>query len=805
MTEPKLPELKLTPMEEQYFSVKKQYPDCLLFYRLGDFYELFNDDAIIASKILGLVLTHRQSMPMCGIPWHAHEMYLAKLVKLGYRIAICDQTETPEEAKLRGNKGPVAREVTRIVSSGTVIEDALLNGKQNNWLLAINRDKDKAGLAYTDVSSGEFFVEELSKNDVLSCIAKVNPAEIICSDIFCSDKQMLSILEKYKNIVHILPGVKYNTKNAIDRLTKFFGVSFIDSFGKYSPNVVQSISMIVDYISSVYRVQDAKVINLYPPKLVNTSDYMLLDEFTQKSLELTVTQAGERNGSLLSCLDTTRTTQGARMLARWINAPLITLEKIKSRLDYVDFFVNSGDTLRQVSEILKVIPDLERAISRIVMKKCGPRDIKAVQNALQNFIAINEIFKQNLKTLFVDSPTLGEVLKKLSGAIIDTPPLLARDGNFIQPGYDELLDEYNELLNNGGNIIKDLQHKYISELCIPTLKIKNNGVLGYFIEISPTYANHVPSDFIHRQTLGSYVRYTTKELANIANNIYSAEANARQRELSIFDELIAYLASYSDLLRNISDTISFTDVITSFARNAKERHYVRPAFNDNNCIEIKSGRHPVVEQALLFSGNKFTVNDYYSNNEITLITGPNMGGKSTYLRQNALIMIMAQIGSYVSADFANLPIIDRIFSRVGASDDIASGKSTFMVEMLETATILNQATSRSFVILDEVGRGTSTQDGVAIAQAVAEELANNIRVNTIFATHYHELINIKNTIPNIKFSTVKVIENGDDIVFLHKIVSGFAGKSFGLHVATLAGFPKHVLERAKKITDTLIQ
>lgn len=803
MTFSETTETKLTPMEEQYFYFKKQYPDCLLFYRLGDFYELFNEDAVIASKILGLVLTHRHSMPMCGIPWHAHEMYLAKLVKLGYRIAICDQKETPEESKRRGNKGPIARDITRIVSSGTVVEDALLNGNKNNWLLAMVQEKDKTALAYADISSGEFFVEELPGNDVSACITRISPAEIICSDSFCSNKQMLSILERYKNIVHILPSIKYNIKIATDRLTKFFGVSFIDSFGKYSQNVTQAIAMIIDYVSSVYK--DINTTSLNVPKHVTTSDYMSLDSFTQKSLELTVTQSGESNGTLLSCLDTTSTTQGARMLARWIKAPLLDLEQINSRLNYIDFFVKSHHCLKQVSDYLKTIPDLERATSRIVMRKCGPRDIKAVQIALQSFVKMNEIFKQNLKDLFIDDNKIIEITKKLSMAIIDAPPLLARDGNFICPGYDRVLDEYNNLLNNGAVIIKNLQHRYISETGISTLKIKNNGILGYFIEITPTYINRVPIDFIHRQTLGSCIRYTTKELSEVANRIYSADVNAKQRELFIFDELINYISSYNDLLHRISNTISFIDVITSFARNANERNYVRPIFNKNNCIEIKSGRHPVVEQSLQYLGNKFTQNDYKSNSELILLTGPNMGGKSTYLRQNALILIMAQIGSYVPAEFANLPIVDRIFSRVGASDDIASGKSTFMVEMLETATILNQATSNSFVILDEVGRGTSTQDGLAIAWAVAEELANNIHANTIFATHYHELTEVKKNIPNIKFYTVEVSENGDDVIFLHKITSGTASKSFGLHIATLAGFPKHVLKRANDIMKLLGQ
>lgn len=796
---------KLTPMEEQYFNVKKQYSDCLVFYRLGDFYELFNEDAVIASKILGLVLTHRQSMQMCGIPWHAHEMYLAKLVKQGYRIAICEQVETPDNAKQRGHKGPIERKVTRIISSGTVIEDALLNSNCNNWLLAIVKCIEKVGIAYADVSSGNFLVEEIEPQDVLSCITRINPSEIICLDEFCANKEMLSMLENYKNIIRILPNIKYTKEIATSRLAKFYNVKFIDAFVNYSACIVQATAMVVDYISTVYNSVNPTDISLNVPKLVNVSDYMLMDSFTQKSLELDNTQSGEYKGSLLSCIDTTKTAQGSRMLARWVKSPLVNLEKINIRLDYVEFFTQNNKVLETILDTLETTPDLERSVSRIMMKKCGPRDIKAVQSSLQRFTTINELLSNHtvLNSLAVTNLNISQIVEKLSGAIIDTPPLLTRDGGFIRSGYDELLDEYRDLLDNGETIIKNLQRKYATDTEIPTLKIKNNGILGYFIEITPTYINRVTSDFIHRQTLGSCIRYTTKELSSTANEIYSAEANARQRELFIFETLVEDLASHHELLRKISDRISFIDVITSFARNAQDRHYVRPQFNDDNYINICDGRHPVVENSLRSSGEKFIENDYDSKCNLTLLTGPNMGGKSTYLRQNALIMIMAQIGSFVPARSAKLAVVDRIFSRVGASDDIASGRSTFMVEMLETATILNQATSKSFVILDEIGRGTSTQDGLAIAWAVAEELALNIKVNTIFATHYHELFGIRETIPTVKFSSVQIHEDGENIVFLHKIAPGFTGRSFGIHVASIAGFPKKVLARANEIMQKL--
>lgn len=794
----------LTPMMAQYKKLKDSNPDCLLFYRLGDFYELFNEDAIVASKVLGLVLTHRQNAPMCGIPYHTYETYLSKLVNNGYRIAICEQTETPEEAKKRGNKGPIERKCIRIVTSGTLVEESLLSSKFNNYLLSIIKEGDNIGFAYADISSGMFFVETSDIKDINSIITKINPSEIICLDSLCNDIEVLNKLEQYKSILHILPNVKFNESSAIERLAKFYNIKFIESFGNFPQCVIKASAIIVDYISNMYSSTN---LSLLPPKFINSSEHMNLDSFTQKSLELTYTQSGNKQGSLLSCLDCTKTAQGARMLSRWITSPLTNVNKINTRLNFVEFFFNNRKELKSIRELLYTTPDIERATSRVLMNKCGPKDIKSILVALVNFKHINEVLLNNdqLKSLYIEDESIDKIIEKVSSAIVEDPPTLARDGNFIKKGYDKQLDEYKTLLDNAEYYISKMQEEYSNDSEIPTLKIKSNDILGYFIEISPSYVKKVPYTFIHRQTLGSCLRYTTNDLINIANKIYSARANTKQRELLLFDELIQYISKYKELLRDISHIISFIDVITSFSNHAIVFNYTKPIFTNEKTVRIINGRHPVVEYFLKNKGETFVANSFECNESkiITILTGPNMGGKSTYLRQNALIILMAQIGSFVPADEATLSISDSIFSRVGASDDIASGKSTFMVEMLETASILNQATEKSFVILDEIGRGTSTYDGLSIAWAVAEELSNNIKARTLFATHYHELVDLKNNIENINYLTVEVNTNGkdDSIVFVHKIKQGFANKSFGLNVALMAGFPKHVINRAKEIMN----
>jgi DNA mismatch repair protein MutS len=794
---------KQTPLMEQYSAIKKQNPDCLLLFRLGDFYELFFEDAVKTASELGIVLTQRNGVPMCGIPWHAHEMYLTKLVKNGHRVAICDQVETPEEARLRGWKGPIERKVVRIVTSGTIVEQSMLLEKSHNFLMAISNMLDnKLGVAYADVSTGSFFVEEINCEDLLLTISKISPTEVVCPDSLLSKKDFLESVDKFKSIIIALPNSKFTGNSPSSKLAAFFKVNFIDSFGNFSKCELEAAAEIVEYISDVY---SANNVGLSIPKLIHYGDYMVLDHFTRKSLELDKTQNGCKKGSLLHDIDNTLTSQGGRLLERWLMQPLVNTQEIEKRLDFVEFFVNETLVLQEIRNVLKNFPDVERALSRVLLQKAGPRDLRYVAIAIEKFLDLDRVLSklEKLEKLTLSADSLITLKDLLNTSLIAEPPVLTRDGGFIKKGYDRELDELVDLMDNGEYVIQKLQKTYVEETGIQTLKIKHNGTIGYFIEVSPNHISKIPYSFIHRQSLGSCIRYTTRELTDIAGKIYSAESSAKRREMEIFEELIAQIAFFAETIRYISDNASFIDVVTSFSYLAINNHYSRPIISNDKTFYVKNGRHPVVENRLLSNGVKFISNDceMADDCELLILTGPNMGGKSTYLRQNAIIAIMAQIGSFVPADIAKIGVIDRIFSRVGSSDDISSGKSTFMVEMLETATILRQSTEKSFVILDEVGRGTSTYDGLAIAWAVIEEIATNIKARAIFATHYHELIKIKECLENVRFLTVKVTTWEDQVIFLHKVEEGFASKSYGLNVAALAGFPKKVILRANEVLN----
>ena len=804
----KIDKTKLTPMLRQYCDEKNNYPDALLLYRLGDFYELFFEDAEIASKELGLVLTKRNEAPMCGIPWHASDMYLTKLIKTGHRVAICEQMETPEEAKKRGGSGAtIERKVTRIVTKGTLIEQELLGAKQNNFLLAISNigSDGNIALAYTDISTGKFVIDKTAIDDLLSYITKIDPAEIICSDILLSNSEILDKLNCYKSIIRAIPNVKYVQNFSTNRLADFFGIKFTACFGKLTKKEIEVATAIVDYVSDAYKTDKIK---LSFPEIVNSHDYMKLDNFTRNSLELTKSQSGDKKGTLIYNIDKTKTAQGGRMLARWLMEPLCNIDAINSRLNFVEFFINNTGLLSIISKYFSVFPDVERSLTRTVMGKASPRDLKCVATAIKLAIELDNYLSKykELKEFRLYFENLNTLEKTLSNALTDEVPLFAKDCNFIRYGFDKELDEYIKLMTNSKDIINNLQEKYIKLTGIPTLKIKCNSVIGYFIDITPNYSSKVPYDFIHRQTLSTSLRYTSQELNDIANKIYSAESNAKRRELVIFDNLVNLVIKEENEIRQLSNNVAFMDVISSFAELAIERHYVKPIITTKKNLDIKNGRHPVVENNLQNSGNAFISNDCVLSNTscVSILTGPNMGGKSTYLRQNAIIIIMAQIGSFVPADYAEIGVVDKIFSRVGASDDISQGRSTFMVEMIETATILHNATDRSMIILDEIGRGTSTYDGLAIAWAVIEDIISRIKARTIFATHYHELYDIKNTYANVKFLYVKVEEWNGKIVFMHKVNEGFTDKSYGINVAELAGFPKNVIERAKKILEQFV-
>lgn len=799
---------QITPMVAQYIEIKEQHPDSLLFFRLGDFYELFCEDAEIASKELGLVMTSRNSLPMCGIPHHAYEMYVTRLINNGHKVAICEQLETPEEAKQRGYKSTIKRGVTRIISRGTLVESSFLNGHQNNFLMAIALVGVKIGISYTDISTGRIQVESIDTDEILTNISKINPAEIICTDDILNDVKILDVIAKYKSIIRSVPAIKFTLDTVKKKLTDFYHIRFIETFGEtLPPECMTATAIIVTYIKDAYADTEIK---LDFPKMVNTNEYMQMDHFTRKNLELHQSIQGDKKSSLFHTMNKTVTPQGSRMLSEWLSNPLADIKKIQRRLDFVEFFIQNPNFLSKIRQTINNLPDIERAISRIYMNKSGPRDLAMVKIGLEKIVSLNTLLKsQNaLMSLSISTGGFDEIILELNKALVESNiPVSVSDGNFIRNGYDNELDEARNLIQNGSNIIESLQKRYSMQTGISNLKIKHNGVLGYFIETTANNAKKIPYEFIHRQTLASCIRYTTKELSTTANKIYMSEAEAKRHEFLIFDTFCQKIKYLYETIKTASQKVAFIDCISSLAVLAIENQYVKPVIVDHCTFNIKNGKHPVVERNIALNGEKFTSNDCQIDDTsiICIVTGPNMGGKSTYLRQNAIIIIMAQMGSYVPASEAVIGIVDKIFSRVGANDDISSGKSTFMVEMIETSIILRQATARSFVILDEVGRGTSTYDGLSIAWAVIEEIHNNIKARTLFATHYHELKQIVNNIKNIKFLTVSVAESNGHIKFLHKIKDGFADKSYGIHVAMISGFPSNVVARAEEILKNISQ
>ncbi len=794
-----------TPMIQQYLSIKGRHQDSLVLFRLGDFYELFCEDAEIASKELGIVLTKRMDMPMCGIPHHAYEMYLTKLINNGHKVAICEQLETPEEARKRGYKATIRRDVTRVVTKGTLLESSLINDRQSNFLMSIAYHKSGFGIAYADISTGVLKVEQIPHSDLLNNITRINPAEIICSDKLLGDPLLDDSIQRYKSIIHPIPSAKFMVGNLQKKLIDFYGITSSDVFGKIPPECIEAAAIIVEYVSKTHINTQIK---LDYPKLIHTNEYVHIDHFTRKSLELNQALNGDKKCTLLYTIDKTVTAQGARLLAEWLANPLFDIEKINKRLDFVDFFFNNRKILEDVRLSLKNLPDIERALSRVYTGKGTPKDLGIIKIALKKIKNLNTLVRSTsaLASLDMSIDECDALIAELDKAINDTElPSNANEGNFIKSGYDKELDELRSLIENSTQIIGDLQKRYCAETGILNLKIKHNGVLGYFIETTTNHASRIPYEFIHRQTLASCVRYTTNELCSIANKIYASEGDSKARELFLFNKLTAQINVLYEKIKNASQKVSFIDCVSSLAELAIENKYVKPNIVKENIIEIENGRHPIVESNLLRDGEHFTANDcsINANSIVSIITGPNMGGKSTYIRQNAIIIIMAQIGSFVPASKATIGIVDKIFSRVGANDDISSGKSTFMVEMIETSIILRQATNRSFVILDEIGRGTSTYDGLAIAWAVLEEIHDSIKARTLFATHYHELKKLAEHNQNVRFLTVQVNEQNGNIIFLHKIKDGFADKSYGLHVASLSGFPPNVIKKAEQLLDNI--
>ena len=813
---------KVTPMMQQYFEIKADYPDELLFYRMGDFYEMFFDDALKAAKVLDIALTKRgehegEPIPMAGVPVHSHENYLARLIKAGIRVAICEQTEDPAEAKKRGYKSVVKREVVRLVTAGTLTEDHLLEADQNNFMLAIVKDDKAFGVARLDLSTGVFSTELTKGKTLSSVIGRYDPAEILISDELYEDDDLRDIFDFYKDRLTVLSYRRFDYENAHKALTDFYSVKSLSVFGDFEKQEVLAAGVLLDYVKQTQKSDMPKLQDL--TRLCQDA-VMQIDLATRCNLELHKTMHGERKGSLLSVIDKTISASGARLLARSLAAPMVNPDEILKRQQGVTFFKAHEDVRSQTRKYLNQYPDIERAFTRVSLGRAGPRDLQAIYQGLcvAAFIKTKILQKVPLEEIPEEVQTCFEAIKDFSGirdtfkrALKDELPMLARDGGFVREGYHNALDEQLLLKADGKEIILCFQRKYREKSGVQNLKIKFNNVLGYFIEATPSIADKLMTGenaefFIHRQTLASAVRFSTVELSELEQKISRAQGQAVALELEIFDQLCQSVLRRAGDLQELTNAVAMIDMLSGFAALAITENYTAPTIDNSKAFMIKGGRHPVVEKMLnAQSGKAFIGNDcdLQECQKLWLLTGPNMAGKSTFLRQNALIVILAQLGSYVPAEEAHIGVVDRVFSRVGAADDLARGQSTFMVEMVETATILNQATERSLVILDEIGRGTATFDGLSIAWAVIEHLHNITKSRTLFATHYHELTELTEKLNALVCYTMQVKEWQGEIIFMHKVVEGAASHSYGIHVARLAGMPDGVIKRAEKILAKL--
>ena len=802
---------ELTPMMQKYMETKEQYKDCILFYRLGDFYEMFFDDALVASKELEITLTGKscgleERAPMCGIPYHAVEGYLSKLVSRGYKVAICEQVEDPKLAK-----GLVKREVIRVVTPGTNLNVQSLEAGKNNYLLSIAYTPDGIGISAADVTTGDYYVtevEDLKKlNDELM---KYEPSEIICNEAFLVSGFDVNDLKSRLHIsVNALESHMFDDDGCRRILMKHFKVNTLIGLGvEEFPTGLLAAGALLQYLYDTQKTDLEHFTHIYP---YLTSKYMLLDSSTRRNLELTETlREKQKRGSLLWVLDKTKTAMGARLLRNYIEQPLIEKDEMEKRLDAIQELNQDSISRDEIREYLNPIYDLERLLSKVTYKTANPRDLIAFRNSLQMLPPIKTVLsafeKEELTKIREQIDGLEDIYQLIDEAIIDEPPLSIREGGMIKDQFDETIDRLRSAKHDGKQWLAQLEEEDRERTGIKNLKIKYNKVFGYYFEVTNSYKNLVPEDYIRKQTLANAERYTTPRLKELEDTILNAEDKLQTLEYDVFCRIRDTIAQELVRIQNTAKAIAKLDVYASLSLVSERNHYVRPKLNVRGTIDIKDGRHPVVEQVI--PNDMFISNDTYLDNKknrVAIITGPNMAGKSTYMRQVALIVLMAQIGSFVPAAKANIGIVDRIFTRVGASDDLASGQSTFMVEMSEVANILRNATKNSLLILDEIGRGTSTFDGLSIAWAVVEYISNSklLGAKTLFATHYHELTELEGKIDSVHNYCIAVKEQGDDIVFLRKIVKGGADKSYGVQVAKLAGVPDAVINRAKEIAREL--
>ncbi len=802
-----------TPVMRQFLDIKFSNIECLLLFRMGDFYELFYEDAVTASRTLGIALTKRgktgvDEIAMCGVPHHALTNYLNKLLEEGFKVAICDQTETPEQAKRRaGYKAVVNRSVVRIITPGTIIEESLLIAGEPNYLVSIAIDKQVASIASVDLSTSEFLVISLPEAEIINEIARLRPKEILLSDKYRISDLSSRISTQLNMRISFQVDSLYASRKCENNILDFYKITALDSIGQLVGSQISAVGSIIEYI---FLTQKENLPKLAKPKILNYQKFMSIDSSTRRNLEINNTQSGGVKGSLFACIDNTVSKGGSRLLYQYLSAPLIDIDLINKRLGITTFFYNNISLVESIKKALKQTGDLERCITRLNMGRSTPKDLLSIKYTIEiaeqiraEFIAKKGInLPANIEKII--APLLGqnELYELIAASICAEASNSISDGKIIKPEYHPKIVELYALIENGQDAINKLRNQYRMDTGIDTLKINNNNVLGLFIDITSRHADKIlDAKFIHRQTTANSVRYTTKDLQDLESKMVNAKLLVVNLEQEIYHKICAQVINHQEKLLSLANTLSILDVYCGFAMLADENDYCRPHLSNDMQFEIIEGRHPVVESALKKSNVSFVYNDctLSSDERIWLITGPNMAGKSTYLRQNAVIAILAHIGSYIPAKSAHIGVIDKIFSRIGAGDDLNKGQSTFMLEMLETSAILAQSSHKSLIILDEVGRGTSTYDGVSIAWSVLEHIHDKIRARCLFATHYHELTSMENILPALANYTIDIQDNAGVILFLHKIIKGSADRSYGVHVAELAGLPKSVIKRASEL------
>lgn len=792
-----------TPLMSQYKEIKSQYTDSILFFRLGDFYEMFFDDAVTASKELGLTLTSRNrekgyDVPLAGIPYHSVASYIAKLVNKGYKVAICDQVEDPKAAK-----GIVKREVTRVITPGTIIDTDFLDEKSNNYLMGIKIGEDIGALAYIDITTGEFKASELVGEEIffrlLGEINKIAPKEILLDE-----KTYDNYIEEFKKH-NSLNEIKFTKtverKKSEEYLKDYFNVISLESYGlKDKKGAITVSTMVLEYVLDL---QKGKELPITGVSYINSENVMELNITTQRNLDIIDNQREKNSaGTLLWVMDQCMTSMGSRLLKKFLKNPLLDIEKIKERQKDTGFFIENVLLREEIRESLKDIYDIERIIGKLILETENGRDLIALKNSIKNSLEIFKLLKGN-PIFEIDVKVLIDIYNMIEKAIVDEPPFSIREGGVIKAGYNSDLDELHGISRDGKDYILEIENRERERTGIKGLKIKYNKVFGYFIEVTKANVSLVPEDYIRKQTLANAERYIVADLKEYEEKVLNAKERIENLEYYLFKELAGEIKKYRKELQELAYRVAYLDVITDFAQIAVKNSYVQPEINDGEDIEIIAGRHPVVEK--LIPAGEFVKNNivFDDKREIIILTGPNMSGKSTYMKQTALIIIMAHVGSYVPANYAKIGLVDKIFTRVGASDDLLTGQSTFMLEMSEVANIVNSATKKSFIILDEIGRGTSTFDGISIATAITEYIHDKIGAKTIFATHYHELTQLEDKLEKAENFRIEVKENDKDIIFLREIVKGGADKSYGIEVARLAGLPKEILERSKNILKRL--